>query len=263
MMKRLVSETVQEKAYRAIKESIVRNELLPGDSLSIEDLAQRLGVSQTPVREALGRLSAEGLVERAPNRTAVVSTIALQDIHQAYQVRKLLEPYAAKAVSESLETHPTIKRSLMELKDVASGVQKALGAAGNSLDQSVYEACQDIDLQLHELMVEALGESLYGRTLSLVGNYSLRMRSLAVLGLHAEDPDTLEAIVEQHLEMIDGLLAGDEDEIVATITHHLTSAERRTIEAAKKVEDGVHPGDAWARNLESVRSQMTAQAEGS
>jgi len=256
MIKRLVSETFQDKAYRAIKESIVRNELLPGESLSIEDLAQQLGVSQTPIREALTRLSAEGLVEREPNRTAVVSTLELQDIHQAYQVRKLLEPYAAKMVAEDLEAQPELRSDLTQLKRAATELQAVLSPGVVSLDPSAYESCQDIDLQLHELMLDALGDSLFGRALSLVGNYSLRMRSLAILGLHAQDLTTLRAILNQHIEMIDAILAGRGEEIVETVTSHLASAEMRTIDAVKKAGKSIRPDESWENAVASVRSQQ-------
>ncbi len=236
MIRQLVSETVQEKAYQAIKNSIVRNELLPGESLSIDELARILGVSQTPVREALARLSVEGLVERAPNRTAIVSTIELDDIHQAYEVRKLLEPYAVKCIAERLHTHPEIAESLTAIKDAASEILAVLPRDTASIETRQYAACQEIDLQLQELMVTTLADSLSGRVLAMVGNYSLRMRSLAILGLHSQDIKTLRSILIQHLAIIDALLEENEAAAVSAVTEHLLSAEARTIEALHEAE---------------------------
>jgi len=241
MIHELVSETVQEKAYQMIRGSIVRNELLPGDSLSIDELSRKLGVSQTPIREALSRLGAEGLVERPPNRTAIVSSIALEDIHQAYEMRKLLEPHAARQIAASVETHPEIQAALRTIKSSADMIFNALPDATESLAPSHYAACQEIDLRLQELMVSALGDTLFGRVLALVGNYSLRMRSLSVLGLHSQDLETLRSILADHLAIIDALLAGDVREAVQTISVHLLSAEERTVDASRRAE-GV-PGE--------------------
>ena len=102
MLEQVTTETLQEKAYIAIRDSIIKNDLLPGHPLSIDKLAKDLGVSPTPVREALTRLSADGLVERVRNRTALVARITAEDVHQVYEVRKLLEPYAVSLVAKEL-----------------------------------------------------------------------------------------------------------------------------------------------------------------
>jgi len=64
MLEQIATETLQEKVYGVIKDSITRNDLLPGQRLSIDELSRKLGVSPTPVREALTRLVSDGLAER-------------------------------------------------------------------------------------------------------------------------------------------------------------------------------------------------------
>jgi DNA-binding GntR family transcriptional regulator len=79
-----------------IREAILEGRLEPGSRLTEEELARELGISRTPVREALLMLQAEGLIETAPNRGAVVRTHDADDLVDLYQLRALLEGYAAR-----------------------------------------------------------------------------------------------------------------------------------------------------------------------
>src|SRR5207249_3993911 len=84
-------------ATELIREAIVDGRLVPGERLKEEELAHELGISRTPVREALLVLQAEGLVDAAPNRGAVVRAHDAVDLDDLYQLRALLEGYAARA----------------------------------------------------------------------------------------------------------------------------------------------------------------------
>jgi DNA-binding GntR family transcriptional regulator len=87
--------SVADRAYLALRQRILAGELPPDSRLHQEDLSRELGVSRTPVREALGRLAAEGLVELLPNRGARVAEVGSADMEAAYQARLILEPPAA------------------------------------------------------------------------------------------------------------------------------------------------------------------------
>src|SRR5207247_11200915 len=83
-------------ATELIREAIIEGRLAPGQRLKEEELARELGISRTPVREALLMLQAEGLVDAAPNRGAVVRSHDADDLEDLYQLRALLEGYAAR-----------------------------------------------------------------------------------------------------------------------------------------------------------------------
>jgi DNA-binding GntR family transcriptional regulator len=93
-LKPLINEhkSLAELSHDAIRERILSGNFEPGDWLRQEELSQLLGVSHTPVREALDRLVADGLVERVPNRGVRVSSIDENDIAEVYCLRLLLEP---------------------------------------------------------------------------------------------------------------------------------------------------------------------------
>ena len=89
-------------ATELIREAIVDGRLPPGQRLKEEELARELGISRTPVREALLILQTEGLVDAAPNRGAVVRSHDADDLEDLYQLRALLEGYAARRAAANI-----------------------------------------------------------------------------------------------------------------------------------------------------------------
>lgn len=92
-----------DRAYEKLRAEIVGWQLPPGAHLNEVQLAERLGVSRTPLRQAIQRLAHEGLVRTAPGRGAQVSEIALQDVVHLFQMREALETYAARLCARSPE----------------------------------------------------------------------------------------------------------------------------------------------------------------
>src|ERR1700674_2295186 len=89
-------------ATELIREAIIDGRLNPGERLKEEELARELGISRTPVREALLILQAEGLVDGAPNRRALVRSHDADDLEALYQFRALLEGYAARRAAANI-----------------------------------------------------------------------------------------------------------------------------------------------------------------
>jgi DNA-binding GntR family transcriptional regulator len=90
------------EAYRTIRRSIVDGVLKPGERLVEERLAQHLGVSRTPIREALAMLEVEGLVKSIPKKGTIVRTFTREEIRELYELRIVLEGYAARQAAESI-----------------------------------------------------------------------------------------------------------------------------------------------------------------
>ncbi len=96
--------SLSELAYEAIREKILSGDYKPGEWLRQEELSQQLGVSHTPVREALDRLVADGLVERVPHKGVRVSTIDENDIAEVYSLRLLLEPVIVRLTASNISS---------------------------------------------------------------------------------------------------------------------------------------------------------------
>lgn len=92
--------TLAEKAFAALHQAIITGEVAPGERLPIEELADTLEMSPMPIREALRRLDAAGLVEHVPHRGARVRELSIEDLREVYEVRLALEPLAVAHAAE-------------------------------------------------------------------------------------------------------------------------------------------------------------------
>jgi DNA-binding GntR family transcriptional regulator len=95
--------TLAEKAFASLHHGILTGGLVPGQRLLIEELAERLEMSPMPIREALRRLDAVGLVEHVPHRGARVTELSLGDLREVYEARLALEPLAVRHAAERFE----------------------------------------------------------------------------------------------------------------------------------------------------------------
>ena len=232
MVERISRETLQEKVYDSIRDSIVKNDLMPGDVLSIDTLADDLGVSPTPVREALAKLSAQGLVENARNKKARVAKITEEDILQTYEIRKLLEPYATGLAVEKIPDDPELKAEVEKLRNLAKEIEEM--AEEGSLGSEYYEDYLEVDLGLEEAVETALGDTLLNKILKQVRNHSLRIRSFTEASSEESVPKAVKANNEEHLEIIGYMLGGEVDETRRAVSEHLENAEERTLRALKE-----------------------------
>lgn len=134
--------SVREAAYTHLRGAILAGSLLPGTRISEPGLAQELGISRTPVREALQRLSQEGLVELLPNKGARVRVLSANEVREVYDVRALLEGEAAALAAQNA--------TQVEL----DGLERLLLAL-DALPKDAYNQQMQIDFDFHTALVEA------------------------------------------------------------------------------------------------------------
>jgi len=91
---------LSDKVYEALKKKILERELKPGDKVQVDEVAHQLGVSRTPVKDALNRLALEGLIDKVARRGTFVSTMSAQDVDELFDLRLLMESYAAEKILE-------------------------------------------------------------------------------------------------------------------------------------------------------------------
>lgn len=157
-----------DRAFEEIQEAIFSNALAPGVALSVPELARQLGISRSPVREAVQRLVHLGLAVTVPYRGAVVARVDIEDLQQLYEVRELLEGLAARRATERLDA-----RSLTGLKELVSGHRSAL-EEGRGLQAHI-----DFDVKFHRGIREIADSSSLSEFLeTLQGKVRLAMHSL-------------------------------------------------------------------------------------
>ncbi|HEX2125609.1 MAG TPA: GntR family transcriptional regulator [Thermoleophilaceae bacterium] len=133
--------TLAEKAFVALHDAIVRGELRPGERLPIEELADVLDMSPMPIREALRRLDAVGLVENVPHRGARVTELSLEDLRDVYEARLALEPLAVQHAAERFDRDDTERgqEALVTLNKLGDRSTAATWAAHTAFHFSLYE----------------------------------------------------------------------------------------------------------------------------
>lgn len=199
--------TLQDRVYQGLSTDIARGVLLPGERLRVAHLAKRFGTSQAPVREALRRLTEEGLAVTVPFSGSMVKQPSWAEIQDIYALRAELETYAIRrAMSRQSLTLAAVRRALRDLERAVR--------SGDELQ------VLDADLEFHRQIVSLAGGDL---TLEMWEMLVQRFRG-ARLSLMRSHPDDLLTVVPSHTELINALEGGDAEGAQAIFREHLISA---------------------------------------
>jgi DNA-binding GntR family transcriptional regulator len=210
---------VREQVYNRIKSAILSNEYKPGDIIQIDRLAREMGISATPIREAIIRLESSGLLELIPNKGARVVEITPRDIREIWELRLVLEPYAAKQtalldVQEEIEELEGQIRTLME----------------GEFDHDTYT---DADDRLHRLLFDHVDNSVMRETIDRIHSLSMRLRYHAE-NVSSNSSDVVQTVCSEHLAILEALKKKDPEATEAAVRDHLKNGEQRTLASAEK-----------------------------
>lgn len=185
-----VDQTVRlsEQVYQSLLESILNGELLSGEVVSELSLAKTLGVSRTPVHDALVQLIKDGLVTQDPNRRPVVASFTGDDIREVFELRRLLEGEAAALAAARID-RPT----LQSLRAAADRLERQWGKSG------WVERWADYDETFHEAIASAAGNTRLCRE---VMQYRTIHRGLNKTHTGA---DVLHQALVEHVRILDAL----------------------------------------------------------
>ena len=197
-----------EVAYRRLRDDIIQWRLEPGTPLGEVETAERIGVSRTPVREALSRLAAEGLVDTGTGRTARVSAHSRDSIQQLFELREALETQAARLAAKRRDA--AVFESLRAEFLTTPPTTAAPDAPAD--DQRTYVLADALDAAIDDA-----ADSAYLRTaLRDLRGHLARVRRNA----HS-NPGRLERATAEHVLIIDAILAGDENLAAQATAVHL------------------------------------------
>lgn len=218
-----VSPSLRHDVRNHLRNLIFEGTLQPGDRIVESRLARELGISQTPVREALRELEQMGLVVSYPNRGSSVRQIAPQDADEMYTLRAHLEGMAITLA---------LPRLTADDLDTMDGLIDGMVIAGR--DQNA-ELLTELDTRFHEFICEQSGHRLLLRTWQ--GISPLNWTMMTVIRLKNRN---LEELAERHRPIVDALRARDRDKAVSAIREHvLVLGERvvRDLEEIAKVRE--------------------------
>ena len=193
-----------QAAYRRLLDDIRSGALHPGARLRETDLADRLGISRTPVREAIRQLEADGLVAHLPRQGATIRSLEHAEVVELYEMRAVLEGTAARLAARAA--------SDMELAElVALNTDLSAAPAG--------PPAREVNRQFHRMLLDA------ARNRFLVKSMSALQKTLLILGpTTLADPSRATAAVEEHTAVLTALLARDGAKAEAAMRAHVDAA---------------------------------------
>jgi DNA-binding GntR family transcriptional regulator len=198
--------SLKDRAYGAIKEAILTLSLEPGTALVESDLAAQLGISKTPVRDALQELEREGFVARVPFTGTYVTDLTAKDVIEIFQLRAVLEGLAAR-----LATPTFTAEELDQLAQNLDAAEAALAAGDLAL-------CSEKSRRLHRaIIVRADNE----RLLQIIGNLDDHVQRLRIMSDRITG--RLGTSLQEHHRILQALYSRDPDAAEAAIRDHLFS----------------------------------------
>ncbi|MFJ7592318.1 GntR family transcriptional regulator [Streptomyces sp. NPDC097617] len=200
--------TAAERVYQHVKQGVLDRVYEGGILLTEGELATAVGVSRTPVREALLRLETEGLLKLYPKKGALVLQVSAQEITDVLETRLLVEEFT---VRRSVPAPPGLLDRLAVLLD-----EQRRHAAGGDL-----AAMMAADRGFHAEIVRSAGNQILCRLYDQLRDRQLRM---GVALLHAH-PERLDRTLAEHAEILDALRAGDEEKAAAAVRGHIGRVE--------------------------------------
>lgn len=195
---------IRERVVDALRDAIVAGRLKPGERIRERELVSLLGVSRSPLREAIRILEAEGLITSMAHRGARVSELSATDLHDMLQVRIMLESFAARLFVERLDE--------AALRRMEEQVERAR-AAGSQVD---LQANFDLGLEFHDLLVAASGNRKVVQLHENLKRHQTRYQHFAFARLGRD----LRAL-DEHAEMVAALRARDLAAVETKIHAHL------------------------------------------
>ena len=204
---------LRDVVFNTLRQAILKGELKPGERLMEIQLANRLGVSRTPIREAIRKLELEGLVLMIPRKGAEVAQITIKNLQDVLQVRGALEQLAIQIVCKNIT-----EEGIAELKKANKEFEKAI-------KQGDLTVITDADVEFHEIIYNATNNT---RLINILNNLREQMYRYRVEYL--KDRNSHAKLVEEHELIIAQLSSGDEIGAVKTILTHI---ENQTITVMK------------------------------
>lgn len=202
-------QPVRREVYHALREAILTGKLKPGERMVERNLARQLGVSRTPVREAIRKLELEGLVEHIPRRGVVVARISKKEAWEIYSIRAVLEGLAARLAAENI----TLKQ-LERLEELVKGMEEARA-------QKDTEELQRLHMEYNELIYQAAESP---RLHQMIINLVEYIVGFTKVGYAV--PGRIHAATREHRELLEALKARDAERAETLARQHIENSRQ-------------------------------------
>lgn len=219
-----MTSTHAQLAYQNLRSRLIAGEFLPGSRIPYGPIGQELGISATPVREAMGLLANEGFVELVPQLGAVVRTISRDELVELYEMREAIEPYAAaKASQRASESQiAAIDRTVKRMTTLTEKVQRSKSKLASKREADEFEKA---DLAFHMLIIDATGNQTMVRTCES-SNALVRVFATE---RHAYDVEIMKSTCNDHASIWDAIRSGNSELAHDAMQTHIAAGLELTL----------------------------------
>ena len=208
---------LRDVVFQTLRQAILRGELEPGERLMEIHLADRLGVSRTPIREAIRKLELEGLVVMIPRRGAIVASITEKDLKDVLEVRRTLEVMAAEIACDRIT--PEL---LDELAEAGEEFRK---------DSDDYTSLAAADVKFHDIIYAATDNQ---RLISILNN--LREQMYRYRLEYLKDTHSHEKLDGEHQAIFENIRNGDKEAVCTMVGQHIDNQKEAILAAIRENE---------------------------
>lgn len=204
---KISSKTLKEQAYKILKEKLVNCEFPPGGMLNEAQLSSELGISRTPIREAISVLETEGYLKIVPKKGILVTDILLNDVLQIFQARMEIEPITLKMAGPNLSTEELIKwrdKFMNKSDDVITGFR-----LDTEMHMYIIEHCNN------QYIIEMMKKIFEKNTRIIISSKQNRM--------HYEDAQ------KEHIEILNALIERNYDYGAELMRKHINNCRRSAL----------------------------------
>lgn len=219
MERRLIPVTLdnykplREIVFEAIREAIINGILKPGERLMEIQLAEEMGVSRTPVREAIRKLELEGFVVMIPRKGAYVAGLSMKDIADVFEIRAALEGLAAGLAAERITEE--------ELEEL----ERLLVKIGECIQSDDLNAVIEQDTEFHEVLFKATRNERLEQIVSNLREQIQRYRTASL-----SSPGRMKVALEEHKQIVEALSERDVEKAQRLAREHIENAENSMLE---------------------------------
>jgi DNA-binding GntR family transcriptional regulator len=210
-LEKIQRERAVDAVYQALRQAIVSSLMKPGERLNVDELAQKLGVSLTPVRSAIQQLANEGLVEIRPRSGTFVASLSPQDVEETFEIRCALECLAGEKAAANIPP-----QALKRLHELLRLLRKPVR---NEEDRKAHERDNS---ELHRIIVEAAASR---RLLEMYEALNAHIKIARIHSAEANWPVRMQQEESEHEQIVAALERRDTDALVKALRKHIYRAK--------------------------------------
>jgi len=213
-------ELLSRKVYKALKYAIIQDKIKPGSRLSELKIAKQMGISRTPVREAIHKLSSEGFVELLPNQGITISKISVKDLEEVLNIRSVLDGLAARLAARKIKS-----KDINKLETIIEEM-KAKSAEKN-IPRYI-----DLSSQFQGIILKLTGNKRLEKIRSNLNDLSFRFSAQSL-----EVPGRFDISIQEHEQILEALKKGDEENAYKSSEIHVQNVLKNIINHSRDLKN--------------------------